>query len=83
MLGNDSDANGDTLTITAVSKPQFGTASTNSQSITYTPNANFAGSDSFSYIVSDGKGGEAAGFVTVIVNGPPGSKSLRLPMIRH
>ena len=71
VLANDSDANGDPLTITAVSKPQFGTAATNGKTITYTPKANFSGLDSFSYIVSDGKGGETAGFVTVTIGAPP------------
>jgi len=69
VLANDSDANGDALTITSVSKPQFGTATTDGQSVTYTPNANFVGNDSFSYFVSDGKGGTAAGSVTITVNG--------------
>ncbi len=72
VLSNDSDANGDTLTVTSVSKPQFGTVSTNGQSVTYTPNPTFVGSDSFSYFVSDGKGGTAAGSVTVTVNGASG-----------
>lgn len=72
VLANDSDVNGDTLTVTAVSKPQFGNATTNGQSVTYTPNAGFAGEDSFSYFVSDGKGNSAAGSVTITVNGPGG-----------
>lgn len=72
VLSNDSDANGDTLTVTSVSKPQFGTASTNGQSVTYTPNPTFVGTDSFSYFVSDGKGGTAAGSVMVTVNGANG-----------
>lgn len=72
VLGNDRAANGGTLTITAVGKPQFGTATTNGQTVTYTPNATFVGTDSFSYFVSDGKGGAAAGSVTVTVNGPGG-----------
>lgn len=72
VLANDSDANGDTLTVTSVSKPQFGTATTDGQSVTYTPNATFVGNDSFSYFVSDGKGGTAAGSLTITVNGPGG-----------
>ena len=72
VLGNDSAADGGTLTITAVGKPQFGTATTDGQTVTYTPNATFVGTDSFSYVVSDGKGGAAAGSVTVAVNGPNG-----------
>jgi len=72
VLGNDSAANGGTLTITAVGKPQFGAVTTDGQTVTYMPNANFTGTDTFSYVVSDGKGGTATGSVTVTVNGPSG-----------
>jgi hypothetical protein len=72
VLANDSDADGDALTITSVSKPQFGAATTNGQTVTYTPNANFIGNDTFSYVVSDGKGGTATGSVSITVNGPGG-----------
>lgn len=55
---NDTDPNGDTLTITAVNSPTapaHGTVVINSGStLTYTPTAGYAGSDSFSYTVSDG-----------------------------
>ncbi len=43
-------------------------------SITYTPNANFFGADSFTYTVSDGNGGTATATVSVTVtpvNDPP------------
>lgn len=73
VLSNDSAANGGTLTITAVGKPQFGTATTDGKTVTYTPNANFTGTDTFSYVASDGKGGTSTGSVTVIVNGPGGA----------
>ncbi len=72
VLANDAAANGGALSITAVSKPQFGTVTTNGQTVTYTPNATFVGNDNFSYFVSDGKGGTATGSVTVAVNGPSG-----------
>jgi hypothetical protein len=81
VLANDSDANGDTLTVISISKPQFGTTSTNGKTVIYTPNANFSGNDSFSYVVSDGKGEETAGFVTVTVTGALGGSSIYLPMI--
>jgi hypothetical protein len=72
VLVNDSDANTDPLTITAVSKPQFGTATTDGQTVLYTPNATFIGADTFTYYVSDGKGGVAAGTVTITVTDPSG-----------
>jgi hypothetical protein len=84
VLANDTDVNGDPLTITAVSNPQFGTAITNGQNVTYTPNAGFAGEDSFSYFVSDGHGNTTAGSVTVTIigDGQPGSNTIYLPLVR-
>ncbi len=88
VLTNDSDANGDALTITSVSKPQFGTATINGQSVIYTPNANFVGTDTIAYFVSDGKGGTAAGSVTVTVTvaggstpTPSASSAVYLPVV--
>lgn len=72
VLANDVAVTGGALTITAVSKPQFGTATTDGQNVTYTPNAAFVGEDHFTYIVSDGKGTPAAGTVTVAVTGAGG-----------
>lgn len=76
VLDNDSAANGGTLTIISVSKPQFGTATTDGKSVTYTPNANFTGTDTFSYVISDGKGGISTGSVAITVNDPGGGNQL-------
>lgn len=73
VLANDSDPNNHALTITSVSKPQFGTATINGQTIVYTPNSNFTGTDTFSYVVSDGQGGTTVGSVMITVKGPSGS----------
>lgn len=65
---NDTDANGDALTITAVSTPSHGVAAINSgASVTYTPTAGYTGSDSFTYTISDGHGGSAIGTVNVTI----------------
>jgi len=74
VLANDSDADGNPLTLTAVSQPSNGAAVINAGQVVYTPNANFSGSDSFTYSVSDGQGGTATGMVTIRVtpvNDPP------------
>ncbi|WP_431237991.1 cadherin-like domain-containing protein [Mycolicibacterium aichiense] len=74
LLGNDSDPDGDTLSVTGVSTPAHGTAVLNGTTVTYTPTANFNGADSFTYTVSDGHGGTATGTVAVTVtpvNGVP------------
>lgn len=69
VLANDKDANGAALDITSVSKPQFGTATTDGKSVIYTPNANFSGTDSFSYFVTSAGGATAGSSVTVTVTG--------------
>jgi hypothetical protein len=77
VLGNDTDLDGDTLTITGSTAPSKGTTQgtwngTVSQSgpwngLVYTPNADFFGVDAFSYSISDGNGGTATATVTVNV----------------
>jgi VCBS repeat-containing protein len=54
VLANDTDVDGDTLTITAVSLPDHGTAAIAGGSIEYTPVVGYGGHDSFSYTISDG-----------------------------
>ena len=75
LLANDSDADTttdrQTLTISAVSNPSHGTVrlvtlQDGSQQVAFTPDANFHGTASFQYTVSDGNGGTAT--ATAIVN---------------
>ncbi|MCB4457290.1 Ig-like domain-containing protein, partial [Leisingera sp. McT4-56] len=71
VLANDSDADGDPLTVTAVTAPSNGTAVINADNtITYTPDAGFTGADSFTYTVSDGTDIDTA-TATVTVANPP------------
>ena len=70
VLANDSDPDGDTLTVTSVAQPANGTAALQTdRSIAYTPRAGFAGEDSFTYAVSDGLD-ESTATVTVTVRPP-------------
>ncbi|WP_151834186.1 Ig-like domain-containing protein, partial [Acinetobacter ursingii] len=57
VVGQDVD--GDSLSYTVSSNPSHGTVSIDSATggYTYTPNANYNGSDSFEVTVADGKGG--------------------------
>jgi hypothetical protein len=75
VLANDSDlADGDTLSIQSVSVPSHGTTLIVLGKVRYTPAENFAGTDSFTYVISDGNGGtaEATVYVTVTkVNDAP------------
>jgi VCBS repeat-containing protein len=71
LLLNDSDLDGDSLTVntTPVSGPTNGSLTLNADgTFTYTPNANFNGTDSFVYSISDGSGGTAQATVTLTVN---------------
>ncbi len=55
VLANDQEVDGETLTVVLVDQPRHGTATINPNgTITYIPDADFNGSDSFSYTVSDG-----------------------------
>jgi len=75
VLANDTDADtGDTLSVHSATNGSNGSVVNNGDSVTYTPNANFNGTDVFTYTVSDGKGGADTGSVTVTVlavNDPP------------
>ena len=67
MLDNDSDADGDTLTISAVSDPSHGMAVVEPGGISYRPDVDFAGTDSLTYTVSDGHGGADTALVSLAV----------------
>ena len=70
VLANTSDANGDTVTITAVASTSTngGTVSRSSGTITYAPLSTFSGTDTFSVTFSDGTG-TVDGVITVNVIG--------------
>jgi YD repeat-containing protein len=65
--GNDSDPNGDSLTITGVGTAAHGATSYNATSVTYTPTSNYSGTDSFTYTISDGHGVTATASVNITV----------------
>ncbi len=67
VLGNDTDANGDALSVTGVTtNVLLGTATTNGTTVTYTPRLGTSGVQPFTYTVSDGQA-TATGNVTVNV----------------
>ena len=75
VLGNDADADGDPLTAVLAGGVANGTLDLRPDgSFTYTPNADFSGTDSFTYRASDGTATSAAATVTITVgdtNDPP------------
>ncbi|WP_139195059.1 Ig-like domain-containing protein [Curtobacterium sp. MCBA15_001] len=65
VLANDT---GDGLGVVSNTKPAHGTATVNSDgSYTYTPDAGYSGTDSFTYTAQDGSGRTATGTVTITV----------------
>ena len=70
VLSNDSDPDGDTLTVPEAKNPAHGSVAINSDgTITYTPNPGFSGTDTFTYTIEDGYGGTDIATVTVNVTG--------------
>jgi CshA-type fibril repeat protein len=67
LLANDSDLDGDPLTITAASAPNGTVVINPDGTVTYTPNANFTGTDTITYTISDGNGGTDTASATIIV----------------
>jgi len=67
VLANDSDPDGDPLTIQSVTQPAHGAAVIAAGKITYTPSAGYVGPDSFGYTIWDGKSGFASGTVSITV----------------
>lgn len=72
VVANDSDPDGNGLTVISVTTPTSGTAVITDPTccVTYTPNANFNGTDQFDYTITDGNGvtSTATAFVDVTVN---------------
>jgi hypothetical protein len=68
VRNNDSDPDGDPLTVASVVQPSNGTATINTDNtITLAPRANYYGTVPFTYTISDGQGGSATATVTVTV----------------
>ena len=80
VLANDTDPEGDVLTVTATTTPAHGTTAINTDgTIKYTPKNGFSGADSFGYTISDGNGNTATANVeiTVLAVNPYNAVTLR------
>ena len=62
------DGDGDPVTYAIASPPSHGVVTGDLPSVTYTPDADFAGQDVFTYTVSDGAASTSAG-VTILIKG--------------
>lgn len=74
VLANDSDPEGDTLTIQAFTQGSHGTVVQNGSTLDYTPASGFTGPDTFTYTINDSEGNTSTATVTITVN--PGACSL-------
>ena len=69
-----SDPDGDTISYTVKNQPSLGSLGGTGPNLSYTPNPNFSGTDSFSFIVNDGIDDSATANITITVvpiNDPP------------
>jgi uncharacterized delta-60 repeat protein len=67
VLVNDSDVDGDSLSVASATGGAHGATSVGAGGVTYTPQPDFHGADSFAYTISDGHGGTSTATVSVSV----------------
>ena len=86
VLENDSDVDSDAITATIQSDPAHGDVTLNTNgSFVYTPDADYFGSDTFTYKATDGTASSTATTVTITINAKPdaahghGRHSHRIP----
>ncbi len=78
VLANDTDPDGDVLSLASVTQPANGMAAIAGASVTFTPATGFNGTTTFAYTVNDGHGGSGTAAVTVTVSGEPGEFTFTL-----
>jgi subtilisin family serine protease len=72
VLANDTDPDGDSLSVSSATQPANGTATVNADgTITYAHDGNTATSDSFTYTISDGRGGTDTASVSITIADEP------------
>jgi uncharacterized repeat protein (TIGR01451 family) len=82
-LVNDTDPDGDSLSITAIS-PTNGTATFTSTNVVFTPASNFVGTATISYTISDGNGGSGSALITVsVTNRPPAANGQSVTTVQN
>ena len=80
VLGNDADAEDDPLSASVATPPANGTLALNVDgSFSYTPLPGFSGTDTFTYVASDGRLGSTPATVTIVVAASPVTPPLPSP----
>ena len=69
-LANDTDPENDSLTITAYTQPASGSITQSETKLTYSPNTDFTGTDTFDYTISDGESTDTATVTITVTNDP-------------
>jgi len=72
VLANDTDANSDSLTVSAVTQPGSGSVTNNSTNVLFTPANGYTGTTSFTYTTQDSGGLTSTATVTVTVSSVAG-----------
>ena len=65
VLANDSDPNGDAISLESVANPAHGSATVVAGKVVYTPDGTFHGVDAFSYTIRDARGATDTGTISV------------------
>ncbi|HEY0190012.1 MAG TPA: Ig-like domain-containing protein [Kofleriaceae bacterium] len=74
VLTNDTDPDGDTLMVSAITQPEHGTVTINPDgTLHYVPDPDYVGTATFTYTISDGRGGMSTSTVTITAAGAGGS----------
>ncbi len=76
VLANDSDVDGDTLTLVELLYEGTGTATVSGNTIMYQSASSFTGQEQIIYSISDGNGESAQATVTVNVRTPPPANNI-------
>src|SRR4029078_5813292 len=67
VIANDSDPDGDPLTVQSVTGTSLGTRTIVGNQFAYTPAAGVLGTDTFNYTINDDRGGTASASVTITI----------------
>ena len=67
VMANDSDPDGDTISLVSVTQGAHGSVAISGSNVTYTPALNYNGADSFTYTITDSHDGTATATVSVTV----------------